>query len=294
MKKSIIFFIAAILLFTVSAASCDTIDSDRLVSQPVQTDQPPVRQPYPVSFDNESFDKAPQTVISLSPAITDILLEMELQSKLVGVSDYCSYTSAPSVGSPANPDIDKIIELKPELLITQSPLASADVVRLRQEDIRYLYLETPQNFSYLCEEYIRLAMIFYGAVDSKDTAMELLSDIDAAMSQASKSGIDVKYAAVTGKNGSDYIVSTGGDILTDMLCVFGTNILDRSENPFVSKKELSDVGADVVFADTSLDGEDFRSIFPDGTKVIFTDISMFDRPTAELYEVIMYCLAELS
>ena len=66
-------------------------------------------------------------------------------------------------------------------MITQSPLASTDEIRLKQAGVRTLYIPTPTSFSYLCEEYINLALIFYGNVDSREVASEALSEIDSAM-----------------------------------------------------------------------------------------------------------------
>ena len=49
-----------------------------LQSEPVTTDLPPQKEAYPVSFENEVFDSSPQTVASLSPALTDILFDYRL------------------------------------------------------------------------------------------------------------------------------------------------------------------------------------------------------------------------
>ena len=49
-------------------------------------------QPYPVTIGSLIFNAAPETVGSLSPAITDIIAELGFADKLVGVSSYCSFT----------------------------------------------------------------------------------------------------------------------------------------------------------------------------------------------------------
>jgi len=66
---------------------------------------------------------APQRVISTSPAITEILFELGVGSKVVGVTDFCNYPkeacNLPSIGGPLNPSTETWISLKPDLIIIQ-------------------------------------------------------------------------------------------------------------------------------------------------------------------------------
>ncbi len=60
-------------------------------------------------------------IISLTPATTEILFELGLDKEIVGVSSYCTWPvkarSKEKVGSFSNPNIEKIIMLKPDLVI---------------------------------------------------------------------------------------------------------------------------------------------------------------------------------
>lgn len=62
-----------------------------------------------------------QRVISLAPNITEIIYALEQQSKLIAVTDFCNYPSEAkskgSIGGLINPNLEKIISLKPDLLI---------------------------------------------------------------------------------------------------------------------------------------------------------------------------------
>ena len=66
---------------------------------------------------------APQRVLSTSPAITEILFELSVGNKVVGVTDFCSYPKEacilPSIGGPLNPSTETWISLKPDLIIIQ-------------------------------------------------------------------------------------------------------------------------------------------------------------------------------
>lgn len=89
---------------------------ERLTGQKLYDPQPgQYTMPKPVDF-------VPQRVVSLVPSVTESLFDLNLNSRLVGVTDYCVYPVAgvaklPKVGGTKNPDIQKILALNPDLVI---------------------------------------------------------------------------------------------------------------------------------------------------------------------------------
>ncbi len=75
------------------------------------------------SYQNKSNQKV-QRVISLAPNITEMIYAVNQQSKLVAVTDYCNYPQEAktkgTIGALLNPNMEKIITLKPDLLIGTS------------------------------------------------------------------------------------------------------------------------------------------------------------------------------
>ena len=67
-----------------------------------------------------SFDNAPRRIISLAPNITESIYAVGADSSLVGITDYCDYPpqtkDKKKVGGMINPDIEVIINLKPDLI----------------------------------------------------------------------------------------------------------------------------------------------------------------------------------
>ena len=61
-------------------------------------------------------------LISLHPAITELLFELNADNLLVGVTKFCDYPSEvkekPIVGKPNEPNLDLIEELQPDLILT--------------------------------------------------------------------------------------------------------------------------------------------------------------------------------
>ena len=77
------------------------------------------------SHDPQARAAAPvERIISLSPAITALLLDLDLDSCLVGRSAFCrDVDTLPVVGDLGGADVEAIIRLKPDLLLYQSTVA---------------------------------------------------------------------------------------------------------------------------------------------------------------------------
>jgi len=68
-----------------------------------------------------AINGTPQRIISLAPSNTEILFALGLGRKVVGVTDYCDYPpealNKTKVGGYANPDVEQIIALDPDLIL---------------------------------------------------------------------------------------------------------------------------------------------------------------------------------
>jgi ABC-type Fe3+-hydroxamate transport system substrate-binding protein len=71
------------------------------------------------------FNFVPQTVISLVPSMTESLFDLGIGDRLIAVTDYCTrpadrVAGLPKIGGTKNPDVQRIIALKPDLVIMNS------------------------------------------------------------------------------------------------------------------------------------------------------------------------------
>lgn len=286
---------AVLLTALALLVGCGTEIDKPLVTKPVEVDSPPMKMPYPVSFENEVFEAAPQTVASLSPALTEILWGF-CPEKVVGVSDYCDYPAEtaglPTLGSPAEPDISAIIELKPELLLISSPLASTDARKIKQAGIRILRLKPPTTFAQLCEIYIKIAMIFDGAVEFEASATAALSGLEAS-AQAANSLEKHTLVIVEDKTEGGLMLSPGGTLTSDMLSIYGENLWAASENYTATDDELFVLAPEVVFYSDKLKERDIEKVFPHSI-LIAIDFERFERPTSRISVILDFCTAKLS
>jgi ABC-type Fe3+-hydroxamate transport system substrate-binding protein len=71
---------------------------------------------------DKPVDIVPRRVVSLVPSVTESLFDLNLGSRVIGITDYCTRPAdgvrhLPRVGGTKNPDIDAIVALRPDLVI---------------------------------------------------------------------------------------------------------------------------------------------------------------------------------
>jgi iron complex transport system substrate-binding protein len=68
-----------------------------------------------------AINGTPQRIVSLAPSNTETLFALGLGDRVVGVTDYCDYPpealDKEKVGGYANPDIEKLVALNPDLIL---------------------------------------------------------------------------------------------------------------------------------------------------------------------------------
>ncbi|OQA03080.1 MAG: Vitamin B12-binding protein precursor [Planctomycetes bacterium ADurb.Bin401] len=99
----------------------------------------PRTNPVPASH-KETLDR----IVSLAPNITEILFELGIGDKIVGVSEFCNYPpeaqKIPRVGALLNPNYEAIIALRPDLVILLDEM-SADKPRFDSIGIDTLFIQ---------------------------------------------------------------------------------------------------------------------------------------------------------
>lgn len=75
----------------------------------------------------------PHRIICLAPSITDMVFAIGRGEDVVGISDYTRYPpeakKKPSVGAVIDPSLEKLVSLRPDLVLAIGDLNSADTIR---------------------------------------------------------------------------------------------------------------------------------------------------------------------
>jgi iron complex transport system substrate-binding protein len=102
------------------------------------------------SYNREiKLDKAPETIISLSPGITEMLFLLHAEDKLNGISDYCNFPEATQhiqkVGGLQNINIEKIVSLQPDVVLIGSIIPKKEVDKLEKSGITVIALKQEEK-----------------------------------------------------------------------------------------------------------------------------------------------------
>lgn len=89
-------------------------------------------------------------IISLAPSITEILFALGLRQEIIGVTNFCDYpeevTTKPRIGGFVNPDIEKIVSLKPDLVIATADGNRWDTIERLSTLGFSIYTVDPKSF----------------------------------------------------------------------------------------------------------------------------------------------------
>ena len=91
----------------------------------------------------------PQRIVSLAPGITETLYALSLDDKIVGVTTFCDWPASarkkPKIGGFTNPSIEKIVSLKPDLIIATADGNKKDTVQQLERLGLPVYVISPSN-----------------------------------------------------------------------------------------------------------------------------------------------------
>lgn len=104
---------------------------------------------YPLSFKDSynrevKINNEPKRIISAAPNITEIVCALGKKDKLIGRTDFCDYPNdvknIQSIGGIQNPNIEKIIELKPDLVIASSFFTKESLQKLEALNVKVVVI----------------------------------------------------------------------------------------------------------------------------------------------------------
>lgn len=98
---------------------------------------------FPVVIENITLYGEPERIVSLSDEITSVLAALGLTDRIAGVNTDSAledYAETPVAGTAEQPDIQAILELEPDLVITDTALSTKNIQALSSQRIKVLVL----------------------------------------------------------------------------------------------------------------------------------------------------------
>ena len=122
----------------------------------------------------------PPKYISLAPSTTEILFALGLDKEIVGVSSYCDYppeaAKKEKVGSFSQPNIEKILYLKPDYIFCTGVEQANIVVQLRKLNLN-VFVADPQNLGQLFASIREMGLITGRVKEAEIIVMKMKQDI---------------------------------------------------------------------------------------------------------------------
>lgn len=245
---------------------------------------------YPVELNGEPFDKAPERIVCLSPAFTEILFELGYGDSVIGRGSYCDYPpevlDIPDTGSSVNPDISLIIAADPEIVITESPVAKKDITDLNDSGIRVISVSPPQDIYDIYDIYYGAALLMSGANNAEVIARGAVNDMYTAAENIHNSAGSFIYIM-----NSNMSVATGDTFTGRFMSLFGENIAEEHTGYYIPEEDIKAADPDLIFLSKDVDGEKFREDFSElsavkNKRILRVDTSLLERPTSRLEKMI--------
>jgi cobalamin transport system substrate-binding protein len=182
----------------------------------------------------------PQRIISVSPVITEILYGIGVFDRVVAVSDYCVYPPAvktlPRVGGWVNTNLEKIVSLRPDLVLITEPQVPFVADNLRKLKLPYAVI--PSKF--LADVFSAIEQIGR-ATGRQPQATRLAQETRAALDaiRARTKGLAKRrvLAVVDRTPGTlrDLTVATPGSFLAELVEIAGGQLVtERTEAGYVT------------------------------------------------------------
>lgn len=174
----------------------------------------------------------PQRVVSLSPAVTEIMFALGADSLLVGRTEFCVYppeaARIENIGGISNLNIEKVLSCQPDLIISGSMVPQKVVQQFEKMGVPLVCVIEKQHFDGLFENVAKIG----GLVAMDSTAQQLNDRLHKCLDAIDLSPLaqprSVYYVVGFGSGGN--FTAGGNTFINDIIeMAGGQNIASRSE-----------------------------------------------------------------
>jgi iron complex transport system substrate-binding protein len=200
------------------------------------TQHPPA--PHTKPFTDElgrtiQVSQSPQRIISLAPSVTETLFALGLGDKIVAVTSYCDYPpeakTKQSIGDTQRPSIEKIVALKPDIVIASTSSQLEAFVRNLEGAGIPVYVSNPRNL----EETLTSIQAIGEITGAQKEAVALTAQLRARIEQV--------HSRVSGKDKPKVFVMLGAaPLITVGGPTFINDLITQAGGLSISADEKSD------------------------------------------------------
>lgn len=248
---------------------------------------------------NVRVPNSPKRIMPLAPSITETLFALGLQEEIVGVTNFCDYPEAalkkPKIGGFLNPSIEKIVSLKPDLIIAIRDGNREETVH-RLNDLGFsVYWVNPKSFDGVMETIKNIGEI----VGREDEIRRIIRDMRTKKENIIRLTRSLPKPKVFFQIGYAPIITVGrGTLTNDLIRLAGGRSISENESvnyPLYSMETII-LKAPQIIIMSSMESkrdylnlikrwQDWKSIPAVKRNAIYVvDSNLVDRPTPRIVE----------
>jgi iron complex transport system substrate-binding protein len=191
---------------------------------------------------------APQRIVSLTPALTEILFAVGAGDRVAGVTQYCDYPPAakskPKVGGYVNPSVEAVLALKPDLvLVSPGPGNRDSALAMRRVGLR-LEIVPAETLEESLAAIEGVARLTGDDAAGHELAARVRGRLDAVAKRAAGAPRVPTFFCVQ----TDPIIAAGRDTLPSQLLELagGTNVVSAPRYPRLDVEAVAAAKPEVI------------------------------------------------
>lgn len=212
-----------------------------------------------------------ERAVSLAPSVTEMVFAVGAGDRLVGVTTYCNYPPEAArigkIGDTQTPNIEKIIALKPQIVLVSTDSQLEAFSRTLAEQGIAIYVMNPKSLDDVFRNLTQLGQLFGTSDEADETARSLAGRASSVRHQAN----DLREAESREKPrvfvqiSNEPLFTIGKDsFLTELVERAGGMSVTRdvpSGYPMLSKETAAALDPDVIFLSDSDDNREPNPVF---------------------------------
>jgi iron complex transport system substrate-binding protein len=244
----------ALLLFSIFILSLSACSNNNSIDKN-NTSETSQGTSYPLNFKDSynraiKIDKEPQRIISAAPNITEIVYALGKGDKLIGRTDFCNFPEeakkVQSIGGIQDASIEKIVELKPDIVIASSIITKDIVQKLEALNIKVVVISKDDSLEGTYDVINQVGMVLNANAKATEVVSNMKKRIDTITQKVKgKNTPSVYYALSYGKEG-DFTAGRNTFIGKLIVMAGGRNAADDADGWAYSLERLIEKNPDIL------------------------------------------------
>ena len=273
-KISLLSLTLALSFSLVACSTTQSVEKEVKKDKQVVEEFKPEQTKYPLKIKDSSdrevtIESEPGSIVSLAPNITETLYAINRGAKLVSRTDFDNYPQPveriQSIGTPSEPNIDKIIEMKPNLVLASNFLKEEALEKLEKAGIKVAVFDGEDGFSETYEMIKNVGI----AINAQQEAKTLITDMQKKVEEVTTKVKEqpeksVYYVSNLGE-GAEF--NSANEAFLDQIISMagGKNVVDKADDWKFSIEKLIEKNPDILVV-SNIEGEKEKLMKANGYK----------------------------